>query len=63
MTNTLKIRNKKELDVDFIGGQEALTKDEEKAISDFIKSRKVKRERVQLKPKNRANKSRVVANA
>jgi hypothetical protein len=25
-----------ELDVDFVGGQESLTKEEEKAISDFI---------------------------
>jgi hypothetical protein len=34
-----------ELDVDFIGGQASLTKEEEKAISDFIrknKSRKAK---------------------
>ena len=26
-----------ELDVDFIGGQRSLTKEEEKAISDFIR--------------------------
>ncbi len=31
---------KNELDVDFIGGVGPLTKDEEKRISDFIKSRK-----------------------
>ena len=29
-----------ELDVDFIGGQEALTVEEEKALSDFFKQRK-----------------------
>jgi hypothetical protein len=31
---------KNELDVDFIGGARPLTKEEEKKISDFIKSRK-----------------------
>jgi hypothetical protein len=35
------MKNKtKELDVDFIGGQEALTKDEELMISKFIKALK-----------------------
>lgn len=29
-----------ELDVDFIGGQEPLTAEEEKALSDFFKKRK-----------------------
>jgi hypothetical protein len=33
---------KKELDVDFIGGSGLLTKEEEKRISDIIKSRKSK---------------------
>ena len=31
---------KTELDVDFIGGQEPLTKDEEKAISEYLKGLK-----------------------
>nr|WP_288837623.1 hypothetical protein [uncultured Flavobacterium sp.] len=31
---------KAELDVDFIGGQEPLTKDEEKAISEYLKGLK-----------------------
>lgn len=35
-------RKKKELDVDFIGGQEPLTKEEEKAIGEFIKTLKEK---------------------
>jgi hypothetical protein len=30
-----------ELDVDFIGGQESMTKEEELAISEFIKARKL----------------------
>ncbi len=31
----------KELDVDFIGGQESMSKEEELAISEFIKMRKL----------------------
>jgi hypothetical protein len=34
---------KVELDVDFIGGQTSLTKEEEKAISDYIKKSKTKK--------------------
>jgi hypothetical protein len=33
-------KKKNELDVDFIGGSGPLTKEEEKLVSDFIKSRK-----------------------
>jgi len=43
---------KVELDVDFIGGQSSLTKEEEKTISDFIKkyrSKKIKRSTVKTK--------------
>jgi len=36
------MKKTKELDVDFIGGQGPLTKEEEKAISDFIKLRRAK---------------------
>ncbi len=36
---------KTELDVDFIGGQGALTKKEEKMISDFLKKRSLKKKR------------------
>ncbi len=36
----MKYSRKNELDVDFIGGQEPLTKEEEKAISDYIKAKK-----------------------
>ena len=38
---TIKRINSKELGVDFIGGQGSLTKSEEKAISEFIKSQKL----------------------
>ncbi len=34
---------KKELDVDYIGEQRDLTKEEEKAISDYIKQNKAKK--------------------
>ena len=43
---------KVELDVDFIGGQTSLTKEEEKAISDFIKKNKIKKaKRLTIKTK------------
>jgi len=41
-----------ELDVDFIGGQTSLTKEEEKSISDFIeknKSKRIKRSLIKTK--------------
>lgn len=51
-------RRKAELDVDFIGGLGALTKEDEKAISDFIKARKRSKERT--RSANLAKKSRKV---
>ena len=47
------MKNKaKELDVDFIGGQNnSLTKEEEKAISDFIRADKEKRKLKELRKK------------
>ena len=44
-------RKKIELDVDFIGSQDGLTKEEEKALTDFFKKRK-------LTPQQRSTKSR-----
>lgn len=44
------MKNKnKELDVDFIGGQKPMTKDEELAISEFIRADKEKRKQRNLK--------------
>ncbi len=44
------MKNKKiELDVDFIGSQEALTKEEEKALSDYFIIRKLKSQKQRLK--------------
>jgi hypothetical protein len=36
------MKSKKELDVDFIGGTEPLTREEEMKISDFIRQNKAK---------------------
>jgi hypothetical protein len=44
---------KKELDVDFIGGGNSLTKDEEKRISDFIKSNKAKQKLTSSTPRRK----------
>jgi hypothetical protein len=41
--------NHAELDVDFIGGKESLTKEDEKAISEFIKANKVQRSKAKEK--------------
>ena len=44
------MKNKKaELDVDFIGGQGSLTKDEEMRISEFIKAQKLLRAKKQIR--------------
>jgi hypothetical protein len=42
----LRYEDKKELDVDFIGGTGPLTKEEEKRVSDFIKQHKAKQKLV-----------------
>ena len=34
------MKKRKELDVDFIGGQEPLTKEEERALSEFFRQKK-----------------------
>ncbi len=44
-------RNIKELDVDFIGGQEPLTKEEEKKLSEYFKRNKQRKARVKPKQK------------
>ncbi len=53
-----------ELDVDFIGGQKPLTKDEELAISEFIRKDKEKRKSKPGKPRmpvSRKNKDKELA--
>ncbi len=44
-------KNKKELDVDFIGGQEPLTKEEEKRLSEYFKRNKYRKTRVKPRQK------------
>jgi len=44
-------RIKKELDVDFIGEQEPLTKEEEKKLSEYFKQNKQKKTRVKSRQK------------
>ena len=47
---------KLELDVDFIGGQTSLTKDEEKALSNFFSQRKTKVNLSRIKQKSKTPK-------
>lgn len=49
----------KELDVDFIGGQGPLTKDEEHAISEFIKAQKLLRVKKQSPKTKTAGRTKV----
>ena len=45
-----------ELDVDFIGGERSLTKEDEQAISDFLKQRKLQSKTTQRAKKTRTTK-------
>lgn len=53
-------QNKNELDVDFIGGLGPLTKAEEKAISEFIKAEKAKRDIKKKQTTKTKEKSRTI---
>ena len=50
-----------ELDVDFIGGQGSLTKNEEKRISEFIKAQKLLRAKQQISRASTSSRKKVVA--
>ena len=50
-----------ELDVDFIGGQGSLTKDEEKRISEFIQAQKLLRVKQQIRRTRTSPRTKVVA--
>jgi hypothetical protein len=55
------VKFQKELDVDFIGGQHTpLTKEEEKAISDFIRADKERRRRKGVKEKGKTKQIQLV---
>jgi|GEM_PF-589053 hypothetical protein len=61
-------KKSKELDVDFIGGQDPLTKDEEKIISNFIKTQKLSKSKIGNYEKHpffvkKANKAKVLIKA
>ncbi len=53
--------NRNELDVDFIGGLEPLTKKEEKAISEFIKASKERRQKQKARQKARTTNKSIAA--
>ena len=50
----------KELEVDFIGGGKPMTKDEEKAISEFIKEQKLLRDKKQIRSNNTSQRSKSI---
>ena len=43
------MKKSKELDVDFIGGQEPMTKEEEKALNEFFIAKKLLRDKKQIR--------------
>ncbi len=47
-------RDKKELDVDFIGEQESLTKEEEKKLSEYFQRNKQRKTRLRKREKETA---------
>lgn len=51
----------KELDVDFIGGENPMTNDEEKAISEFIKAQKLHRDKKQIRSNKTSRHSKSIA--
>jgi hypothetical protein len=53
---------KNELDVDFIGGLGPLTKEEEKAISEFIKASKARKQKRTARKKARIANKNIAAN-
>ena len=52
-------RKSEELDVDFIGGQNSMTKEEEKAISEYIKAQKMSGAKKQILSKNKSHRNKV----
>ena len=57
----MKNKKQKELDVDFIGGQGPLTKNEEHAISEFIKAQKLLRVKKQASKTKTKGRTKVVS--
>ena len=57
----MKRQEQIELDVDFIGGHQSMTKEEELAISEFIKARKLLRANKNMKITKAIQPKRVIA--
>ena len=53
-------RKSAELNVDFIGGQNPMTKEEEKAISEFIKVQKLLRSKKQIRSRKLTQRSKSI---
>jgi len=53
-------RKPAELDVDFIGGQDPMTKEEEKAISEYIKAHKLLGVKKQIRSTTRVSPQRKI---
>ena len=53
-------RKSEELDVDFIGGQNPMTKEEEKAISEFIKAKKLLSAKKQISSRKLTHRSKSI---
>lgn len=54
-------RKSTELDVDFIGGQDTMTNEEEKAISEFIKAHKLLSDKIQIKSTKTVQRKKIIA--
>ena len=54
-------RKSLELDVDFIGGQNPMTKEEEKALSEFFKAQKLLMSKKQFSRKKLPNRRKSIA--
>ena len=51
----------KELEVDYIGGENPMTKEEEKAISEFIKARKLLRDKKNIRNNKTSRRNKSIA--
>ena len=57
----MKRQEQIELDVDFIGGHDSMTKEEEQVISEFIKARKLQIAKKNVRKTKTSQQKRVIA--
>ena len=57
----MKRQEQIELDVDFIGGHESMTKEEEQVISEFIKARKLQTAKKNVRKTKTSQQKKVIA--